>query len=78
MIYRWTGFPPEIWVFKLLKSVSSPMLKNATANRKVRMLPEIFKKSVNMDSPIIGKTTKEEIIERKAKPRINFGNRYQI
>ena len=77
-MYSCTGFPPEIWVFMLLKSVSSPILKNAIAKRKVRMLPVIFMMSVNIVSPIRGRTIKEEIIERRTKPIINFGNLYQI
>jgi len=44
----------------------------------VRILPVIFNISVKEDSPIIGRTTKEEIIDKNAKPRINFGNLYQI
>ena len=54
------------------------MLKNATANRNVRILPVIFNISVREVSPIVGKSTKEEINERNINPKMNFGNLYHI
>jgi len=77
-MYSWTGLPPDIWVFRLLKSVSRPMLRKAMAKRKVRMLAVNFRVSVSRVSPIVGRIIKDENNERKTNPSINFGNLYQI
>ena len=70
--------PPDIWVFRVLKSVSRPMLRKAMAKRKVRMLEVNFRVSVSRVSPIVGSRIKDENNERKTNPSINFGNLYQI
>ena len=77
-MYRCTGLPPETCLLRFLKSVSSPMLKNAIAKRNVRKLPVIFSIFVVVASPISGRITKEESIDRTANPNMNFGNLYQI
>ena len=77
-MYSWTGLPPDICVFRLLKSVSRPMLRKAMAKRKVRILAVNFSVSVSKVSPIVGRIIKDENNERKTNPRINFGNLYQI